>query len=117
MSMKRQRDGSYLLRYYENGTKASRQRQETLRGVTFEEAKRIHRKRLEAASVRRARGENGGGRLTVADLGADYLEVQGKKMAPAGYVRALQIFKSHIEPALGEVRIEALRPIDVERYF
>lgn len=119
MSMKRVKKGKqvlYVIRYYDSGTKTGRQRQETLRGVTFEEAKRIHRQRLESASARRARGQNTS-RLTIGDLARDYLEVQGKKMSPAGLERAQAIFDTYLEPTFGHMRVEALRPIDVERYF
>ena len=39
MSIDRLKDGGYRIRYYENGTKGSPQRQETLRGLTFAEKK------------------------------------------------------------------------------
>lgn len=53
MSIRRRKDGAYVIRYYAHGTKNSPQRQETLRGVTDSEAVRIYEERLAAASSRK----------------------------------------------------------------
>lgn len=116
MSIRKLKGGGYLLRYYSHGTKAGGQRQETLRGVTYEEAKRIHRERLKDASGRRARGQSPE-RLTFAQLATDYLEIQGKKMSPAGLVRAVSIVERSLSPTFGSMRLEAIRPIHVERWM
>jgi len=108
--------GGYRLRYYPHGTKTGGQRQETLRGVTFEEAKRLHRDRLKEASGRRARGQSPE-RLTFAQLAADYLKIQGAKMSPAGLVRAVSIVERSLGPTFGSMKLEAIRPIHVERWM
>jgi hypothetical protein len=46
MSIRRLKDGGYRLRYNARGTRDGGQRQETLRGVSFAEAKRIHDLRI-----------------------------------------------------------------------
>lgn len=106
----------YRIRYYASGTKNGPQRQETLRGVTYEEAKRIYLQRLEAASARRARGQSAE-RITFAQLAADYLEVQGAKMSTAGLERATSIVERSLAPVFGTMRVEAIRPIHVERWM
>ena len=53
MAIRKRRDGTYVIRYYADGTKRSAQRQETLRGVSYAEAARIYKQRLAAASARR----------------------------------------------------------------
>ena len=57
MSIRKHKDGVYVIRYYADGTKNSPQRQETLRGVTYAEAVRIYKERVAAAS--RTKPRNG----------------------------------------------------------
>lgn len=107
--------GRWLIRYYEGGTKASRWRQETMQGLTFEEAKRIYRKRLEKASDRRGKGETGS-LMKFDELAAEYLAVQGPKMAPRSRARAESVLEKYLLPTFGATRVERIRPIDVEKY-
>jgi integrase len=115
MPIERLKDGRYRIRYYGDGTKGGSYRQETLDGVTAEEAKRIYRKRLAAASARKARGE-AGERMTFAQLAEDYLATAGKRMAASSRNRAEGIIRRYLVPAFGAMKVEALRPIHIERY-
>jgi integrase len=115
MSIQKLKGGGFRIRYYANGRKSGTQRQETLRGVTFEEAKRIHRQRVAEASSKRARGQSGE-RLTFEQLANDYLELHGPKMAPASLERAKAAVRRTLLPTFGTMRLEAIRPIDIERY-
>jgi integrase len=109
------RKGVYRVRFYETGTKDGRQRQITLRGVTFDEAQRREREELAKASGRRARGETSQ-TLTFRELAVEYFEVKEKKMSPRSLDRAKGIVTKHLEPVFGGMRVEAIRAIDVERH-
>jgi hypothetical protein len=53
MAIRKRPDGTYVIRYYADGTKRSAQRQETLRGISYAEAVRIYKKKLAKAAARR----------------------------------------------------------------
>ncbi len=121
MSIRRRPDGSYTIRYYPGG-RATRigpdgstvelwQRQETLRGVSFKEARRIYRQKIGKEAGRRASADH---RVTFRQLAALYIEKPD--MADSSRERHRGILDNHVLPALGDRTIESLGPLDVETY-
>lgn len=117
--------GGFRIRWYEGGTKRGARRQETIFGVTREEAEAVEAKRVATAKAKRAStttaqrtpdSTDAAERLTFEQLAADYLEVQGRKMRASSRVRAEQIIEGHLVPELGQLRASGIRPIDVEKY-
>lgn len=100
----KRKDGRYTFRYLENGTKKGRRMQVTLPlGASFDEAKRVHRLKLDQAARRKGRAEFA--RLTFADLAADYLERHGPKMAVASLERARALLESRFLPLFKDRRL------------
>lgn len=114
MSIRRQSDGRYVIRYYEAGTKKSSYRQENLGHVTRDEAVRIYRQRTAQASTRKGRALHA---LTFDTLATAYLDSAGRKMAPKSRERAEAIIRTHLSPAFGAMLIPAIRPFHVERFM
>jgi integrase len=114
MSIRRMRDGRYVIRYYEDGTKNSSWRQENLGYVPRDEAVRIHRERTAHAAARKGRALHA---LTFQTLASSYLESAGRKMAEKSRERAATIITNHLRPVLGSMLVSVMRPFHVERYM
>lgn len=117
MSLRRKRNGTYVLRWYEDGTKGGRYRQETIGKVDREEAERQYKQKLAAAAARRAAKIGAADEaITFGALADHYLTVHGPAMAPASRSRAAEIVKLHLRPEFGERRAVTLRKADFTRY-
>jgi integrase len=114
MSIRRARDGRYVIRYYEDGTKRSSYRQENLGYVERDEALRIYRERTAHAAARKGRALHA---LTFQTLAASYLESAGRKMAEKSRERAATIIENHLRPVFGSMLVSVIRPFHVERYM
>src|SRR5260370_1053336 len=114
MSIRRTRDGRYVIRYYEDGTKRSSYRQENLGYVDRDDAVRIYRARTAHAAARKGRGLHA---LTFETLASAYLESAGRKMAEKSRERAATIITKHLKPVFGSMLVSVIRPFHVERYM
>lgn len=111
----KRKDGRYVFRYLENGTKKGKRKQVTLRaGISFDEAKRIYRQKLDQAANRKGRAEVA--RLTFGALAAEYMELHGPKMAEASRERARSVLELRFLPLFKDRAVETLQKIDVMRY-
>jgi integrase len=115
MKPRRLRDGRWLFRYFEDGTKKSPYRQvilpaETTKTEAFDE----YRKKLAVASSRRGRGCVP--RVTFDALAAVYLERAVPTLSKSWRVRVKQMLQTYILPALGSRRVDGLRPADFLTY-
>jgi len=111
----KRKDGRYVFRYLENGTKKGRFKQETLpAGTSFEKAKAIYRLRLEQAARRKGRAEVA--RLTFGALAGQYLEIHGPEMAKGSLVKASAVLKLRFLPLLNDRAVEDLKKLDVLKY-
>ncbi|HXI13716.1 MAG TPA: tyrosine-type recombinase/integrase [Thermoanaerobaculia bacterium] len=114
MSLKRKKNGQYVIRYYASASKKSTQRQETLPlGTTYQEAVAKHKARVATAEARR--GDETDDRLTIKALSDRYLELHGPQLAPASLGRTKEILRLHILPYIGEMRVTALKAYHVEQ--
>ncbi|MGH9199577.1 MAG: tyrosine-type recombinase/integrase, partial [Acidimicrobiia bacterium] len=113
MSIRKLKDGRYVIRYYRNGTKTGPRVQEDLGHVSHAEAQRIHRKRLSAGSERRG---DPASRVTFGTLADQYLEVHGPNMAERSRERVADTIRLHLKPAFGTMLVESMRPVDIERH-
>jgi integrase len=114
MSIRRTRDGRYVIRYYEDGTKNSSYKQENLGYVSRDDAVKLYRQRTAHAAARKGRALHA---LTFETLAASYLETAGRKMAPKSLERATTIITNHLTPVFGSMLVSAVRPFHVERYM
>jgi len=114
MSIRRTRDGRYVIRYYEDGTKNSSWRQENLGYVDRDEAVRIYRERTALAAARKGRALHA---ITFDTLAATYLDSAGRKMAAKSCERATTIITKHLKPVFGSMLVSVIRPFHVERYM
>src|ERR1039457_4322987 len=79
MRPRRLRDGRWLIRYHEDGTKKSRYRQERLDArLTKAEADKAYKRRLPEAASRRGKGY---ARQTFGDLAKRYVTAHGPKLS------------------------------------
>src|SRR6266496_1454544 len=115
MSLRKRTDGTYVIRYYADGTKRSAQRQETLRGISYAEAVRIYKQRLAAASARRGNA-GASDRLTFRMLAEEYLNTHCPQMSAGARERAVFAMRRNVLPFFGDRLVNAMKPIDVEKY-
>lgn len=107
-------DGRWRLRYYADGSKAGRRRQETLpASLSRAEAQAEATKRTAAAALRRLRPVAD---ATVADLAARWLEIHAVKLSDGWRRRAERVLEERLLPALGGQQAASLRIVDVEAY-
>lgn len=92
----------------------SRQRWESLQGVSMRVARTILNDRLSAAGKGQYIAPT---KLTVAQQFASYLETVKLRRAPQTYQRYESIVRVHLIPKLGHVRVQDLRASHVEAYF
>ncbi len=113
MSLKKRSDGSYVLRYYSDGTKKSAQRQETLSGVSYAQAVTIYKQRLATAAARRGTENH---RITFRTLAQAYLETHCPQMSEGSRERTTFAISKNVMPFFGDRLVSSLKPIDVEKY-
>lgn len=119
MSLRKDEQGRWVIRYFEAGTRSSKYKQKTLpKGTTKREAEQTERKLLADRDRKRKRRERGFGfdDLTVAEAGRKRLEEKraGKPGVLERYERSLE---AHIIPALGSVPLSKLTEWDVLAYL
>lgn len=108
------KDGRYRIRYYADGQKTGRRIQETLPyDTTREEAVAFYRKKLAEGAMRR--GSLAPAFWTIEGLADDYIASQKHRLAP-GSVAAYESSARPIKAHLGKIRLDRLRPADVQRY-
>jgi integrase len=105
-------DGLYAIRWLEPGP-PERYRQETLRGVTYQQARTILKRRVFEASNKRG--------LSYAfqpfrALVARYLAIKGPNLSPGWKQTVEGYLRLHILPALGDRIVETLKAVDLEEY-
>jgi integrase len=109
------KNGRYVLRYYANGTKGSKQLQETLpKGVSYQDAKNTHALRLATAAARH--GQPIAGRITFKELSALYIADQGASMSGTGRERTEAMLKNHLLPVFGHVTVSTIKATHVRQY-
>jgi len=113
VSIQKRPDGSYVIRYYADGTKKGIQRQETLHGVAYAEAHRIYRHRLAAAAARRGSYDH---RLTFRTLAEEYLSVHCAQISAGAQERARIAMAKNILPFFGDQLVSTIKSLDVEKY-
>lgn len=113
MSLRKRPDGTYVIRYYADGTKKGIQRQETLHGVTYAEAHRIYKHRLAGAAARRGTYDH---RLTFRTLAEEYLNVHCAQLSAGARERARIAMQKNILPFFGDRLVSTLKSLDVEKY-
>jgi integrase len=105
---KRIKDKTYRIVYdipSADGTR--KQKRETLYDVTKAEAEAILAKRKEQArSGQLVRDQN----LTVAELFAEFFQVKEQNLSIAAFERYKTLFKHYVDPTLGKVKANALKP-------
>jgi len=113
MKPRRLRDGRWLFRYNENGTKAGRYLQVLLPAETTKtEAGDAYRKALAGASGRRGHAP----RALVRELWARYSAIELPKRAPGWRSRVEGFFERLLLPRFGELRADALTASHLVRY-
>ncbi len=113
MSIRKRPDGTYFIRFYENGRKGSAMRQETLGRIPFAEAVRIYKERVALAAARR--GTDDDSRVTLAMLAREYVNLHCARKSESAKVRAEQALRV-ILPVLGERIVRTLKPLDIEAF-
>lgn len=107
-SVKRIKDKTYRIVYdipSADGTR--KQKRETVYNVTKAEAEATLAKRKEQARTSQyVRDKN----FTIADLFAEFFQVKEQNLSDAAFERYKGIFKNYVEPTLGMVKVDALRP-------
>jgi integrase len=133
---RRLRDGRWLIRYHEDGTKKSRYRQERLRAtLTKADADKVYKRKLAEAAARRGRGFD---LLTFGDLADRYMKAHGAKLSPSWRGAVDGMLRLHIstkprrrpdgeiltdaegkpilDPVFRDRLVESIRPVDLEEY-
>ena len=115
MKPTRRPDGSWMFRYYENGSKSGRYLQTILPAETTKtEAGDAYKKALAGASARRGRGHVP--RVTFAELAERYVERGTAELAPRWAAHVGSLLEKHVLPVFGPRMVASLRPLDVEEY-
>jgi integrase len=108
------KDGRYRIRLYSDGRKAGRRTQTTLpHGTTKEEAQAYYLRRLAEAAARR--GTILPAFWTVEALIGEYIESQAHRLADSTQV-SYKSSSIHLKAILGTIRLDRLRPADVQNY-
>jgi integrase len=107
-SVKRLRDKVYRVVYDIPSTDGTRkQKRETLYNVTKSEAEETLAKRKEQAKHRQAfQNPN----ITVAELFGEFFQIKRRTLSVSALERYEGLFRNYIEPAIGRVKVSALRP-------
>ncbi len=113
MSISKRPDGAFVLRWLVGG-KLGTYRQKTLRGVTWDDADKEHKKLVGKAAARRR--DLASLHPTVKSLSERYLEVRVPEFAESWQTSVKQRLEDHILPVFGAKRAEDLRRADVLRY-
>ena len=115
MKPTRRSDGSWMFRYYEDGTKSGRNLQVILPAETTKtEAGDAFKKALAGASGRRGRGH--APRVTVSTLWARYTVIELPKRAPGWRSRVEGFFERLLIPRFGETYADSLTASHLVRY-
>ena len=109
MNPKKVREGVYRIRWDEG----PRYRQETLRGVTFQQARAVEKRRAAEAFSKRGLSY---GFQPFEVLTARYLSVKGPGLSPGWRQTVGGYLRLHIIPALGARIVETLKAVDLEEY-
>jgi integrase len=107
-SVKRLRDKVYRIVYDVSSTNGKRkQKRETLYNITKAEAEETLAKRKEQAKHRqRLRNPD----ITVVELFAEFFAVKRRTLSASGFERYEGMFRNYIAPAIGEAKVNTLRP-------
>ncbi|HEX7604830.1 MAG TPA: tyrosine-type recombinase/integrase, partial [Polyangiaceae bacterium] len=112
MSLKRDRSGNYVCRFWTNG-RGSRLVYENFGPISHKDASK-----REAALVAKwkARPASVDPRLTFGKLADLYVESKGARLSKRGRALAEMQLRCHLKPFFGEMRVEDIKAADVERY-
>lgn len=113
MAIRKRPDGTYVIRYYANGTRRGPRVQETLGRLPHVEAVRLYKARLAAAAARRGTADDS--RVTFAMLAEEYVNVHCARKSETAKKRADQALRI-ILPVFGDRIVRTIRPLDIERY-
>ena len=114
MNLKRDGSGDYILRFWTNGHRqGSALVYRNLGPVSYADAAKRAAVLVGQAKARRTSADP---HLTFSTLADLYLEEEGPHLSPRGRALAEMALRCHLRPFFGLMRVEAIRPADVERY-
>jgi integrase len=112
--LQRSRSGNYILRFWTNGHQAgSRKVYANLGRVPYDIAIKLAAKKIGADKTRRTSADP---RLTFSALADLYLEAESPHLSPRGRALAEMTLRCHLKPFFTSMRVDAIRPADVERF-
>ncbi len=110
-SLKRDASGNYILRFRAGG-RGSRFVRRNLGDVSYKDASDRAAKILAEEKTRRAGDPN----LTFADLAKEYQKTHSPNIAESSQDRVADTVRVHLKPFFGEMKVDRIRPLDVERF-
>ena len=110
-SLKRDASGSYVVRFRVRG-RGSREVWRSLGDVSYKEAADRAAKILAEEKARRAGDPN----VTFSDLAREYEKTHSPNIAESSQNRVADTVRVHLKPFFGEMKVDAIRPLDVERF-